>query len=88
MIKISVDHVVKLFAIWCIMLYALFAFVSELSGRSDMLAMLDMVSGLLLLWVVLGGSVMFLLRDKVRMAVQRVHLDWRYKSSFYVRSWP
>ena len=79
MIKISVDHVVELFAIWCITLYALFAFVSELSGRSDMLAMLDMVSGLLLLWVVLGGSVMFLLRDKVRMAVQRVHLDWRYK---------
>ncbi len=49
------------------------------SGDPKMRAMLGMVSGLLLLWVVIGGSIMYLLRDRAKTIVQKLHGGWWLK---------
>jgi hypothetical protein len=59
--------------------YTLFSLAALGSGDAKMRAMLGMVSGLLLLWVVIGGSIMFLLRDKVRALFRKAPGDWRLK---------
>jgi nitrogen fixation/metabolism regulation signal transduction histidine kinase len=40
-------------------------------------AMMDMIWGLVLIWVVGGGLLMLLSRDKVKKVVARIHLDRR-----------
>jgi hypothetical protein len=42
-------------------------------------AVIKMALGLVLLWIVLGGLLMRRLRDPLRAAVQKLHLDWRLK---------
>ena len=40
-------------------------------------AIVRMMMGLVLLWCVLGGLLMFRFRDAIRKQVQRIQLDWR-----------
>ena len=42
-----------------------------------MRAEIGMASGLMLLWIVLGGGLMYLLRDRVKGVLRPVALDWR-----------
>jgi hypothetical protein len=42
-------------------------------------AVLGMASGLVLLWVVIGGGFMYRFRDSIRARVMKVPLDWRMK---------
>lgn len=79
MVKITVSLIIIFLAVWCMAIYAFFAFVALASGDPKMRAMLGMVSGLLLLWVAIGGSVMYRFRDNVKSVVQRLPGDWRLK---------
>ena len=42
-------------------------------------AIISMGSGLLLLWVALGGSCMVLFRDRIKAFVQSIPLNWQVK---------
>lgn len=42
-------------------------------------AKVEMAWGLILLWAVLGGSLMYLLRDRVKSFVQNIPLNWQAK---------
>jgi hypothetical protein len=79
MVKITSKHFISIFAVWCVATYTLFAVAALGSGDAKMRAMLGMVSGLLLLWVVIGGSIMYVLRDRVKIFVGRIPCDWRLK---------
>ncbi len=79
MVKITSKHVIVVFAVWCTAVYGFFAFIAVLSGDAKMRAMLGMVSGLLLLWVVIGGSIMYLLRDRAKEFIRKMPGGWRLK---------
>jgi hypothetical protein len=79
MVKITSKHFIIVFAIWCVALYALFAIAALGSGDAKMRAMLGMVSGLLLLWVVIGGSIMYLLRNRVKDFIRKTRGGWPLK---------
>jgi hypothetical protein len=42
-------------------------------------AIISMGSGLILFWVILGGSCMYLLRRKIKHIIQRIPVNWRLK---------
>jgi len=77
--KVGTGLLILLFAIWCVAVYTLFAIAALASGDPKMRAMLGMVSGLLLLWVVIGGSIMYLLRDRVKAFVRKIPGSWWLK---------
>lgn len=62
-----------------IAVYTLFAIAAIGSGDPKMRAMLGMVSGLLLLWAAIGGSVMYLLRDRVKAFIGKMPGGWQLK---------
>jgi hypothetical protein len=66
---------IAIFAIWGAVLYILF-FISAYNEPVPR-AMAEMLSGLILLWVVIGGSLMYLFRDRIKIFVQRVRLGWK-----------
>lgn len=48
-------------------------------GNPKMRAVLGMGWGLILLWIVLGGTVMYRFRDRIRSVVEPIPIDWRIK---------
>jgi hypothetical protein len=42
-----------------------------------MKAELEMASGLILLWVIMAGGMMYLFRDAIKAGLERMRLDWR-----------
>lgn len=68
---------IVIFAIWGAVVYILF-FISAYNDPVPR-AMADMLSGLILLWVVIGGSLMYLFRDRIKRSVQRVRIGWKAK---------
>ncbi len=48
-------------------------------GHPRIRAMLGMAWGLIILWIFVGGSLMYHFRDPVRIAASRIRLDWRLK---------
>lgn len=79
MVKVTSRYVLLVFAAWCILVYAIFAGLAIAGGDAKMRAMAGMVTGLLLLWVVIGGTVMYVSRDRVKELVRKISLDWRLK---------
>jgi hypothetical protein len=79
MVKVASKPLIIFFALWCVAVYGLFALAALGSGDVKMRAMLGMVSGLLLLWVVIGGSIMYRLRDRVKAFFGKLRGDWRLK---------
>ncbi|OPY27605.1 MAG: hypothetical protein A4E28_01940 [Methanocella sp. PtaU1.Bin125] len=77
----KIDHrpFIVFFGIWCAAVYAIFAVAALGGGDVKMRAMLGMVSGLLLLWVALGGTVMYLLRDRAKAFVEKLPGGWPLK---------
>ena len=53
-------------------------FVAFNSGVPEV-ATAKMVFGLIVLWVVLGGTLMYHFREQVRQCIQRLPVDWRVK---------
>ncbi|MDG2207708.1 MAG: hypothetical protein P8K78_07375 [Pirellulales bacterium] len=53
-------------------------FVAFTSGAPEV-ATAKMVFGLIVLWVVLGGTLMYHFREQVRQCIQRLPVDWRVK---------
>jgi hypothetical protein len=79
MVRIDSGRVIVALAVLCVAAYAFFVFVALAGGDAKTRAVLGMVSGLLLLWVLIGGGAMYLLRDRARSVVQRLPGDWRLK---------
>lgn len=79
MVKITSRLVISIFAAWCILVYVVFAAVAIAGGDVKMRAMAGMVSGLLLLWVVIVGTLMYFSRDRVKDLIRKIPLDWRLK---------
>ena len=46
-------------------------------------AVISMGLGLVLLWVILGGSLMYFLRDRIRAIVQAIPLHWQVKFTLF-----
>ncbi|HET7143947.1 MAG TPA: hypothetical protein VFI68_08020 [Anaerolineales bacterium] len=63
-----------------IYLFSSFALV-YIFTREDRIAhaIISMGSGLIVFWVILGGSCMFLFREKVKQIIQRIPVNWQLK---------
>ncbi len=68
---------IGIFAVWGIILYALFA-ISAMNGPVPR-AMACMLGGLILFWIIIGGSLMFVFRDRINGIVQNIKMGWRAK---------
>lgn len=71
--------IVAILAVWLIIVYGSFAFFAIGSGKAEMRAMLGMVGGLIILWIAIGGAIMYTFRDRVKSFVQKLPGDWRIK---------
>jgi hypothetical protein len=49
------------------------------SGQSNSRAVILMASGLILFWMIIGGTLMQLFRDPMRTFVQSIRIDWQIK---------
>jgi hypothetical protein len=68
---------VKAVAVWLALTTSVVTVVTW--GNPKMRAVLGMGWGLILLWIGLGGTLMYRFRDPIREAVLRLRLDWRLK---------
>lgn len=68
---------ISLLGAWLALSTAAVTVIALVSGRPVMRAVVMMGLGLVLLWVVLGGGLMWLARDRIRAAVLSVPLGWK-----------
>lgn len=64
-------------AIWNGITTCLIAAVALLCGKPVMRALLSMVAGVSILWINMGGALMYVCRDRIRTRVRTLRLDWR-----------
>ncbi len=64
---------------WLILWNTFLTLVSLGLGNRKSLAIMSMAWGLALVWILLGGFLMYRHREKVRAFVQKINLDWRIK---------
>ena len=72
-------YLIALIAAWLILSTSAIAAIALLDAPPNTRAVVLMGSGLVLIWVVLGGSIQRFLRDRVRSFVQAVRIDARVK---------
>ncbi len=65
--------------LWMILCTSAVLILAEFSGKPVFRAVIRMGSGLVFFWNVLGGTVMYLARDKVRRIVQSLPGWWSFK---------
>lgn len=64
--------------LWLAGAYGFFGLIA-LSGDAVSRAAFGMVTGLIFLWIIVGGSLMYLFRDSVRAAVLKLRINWGLK---------
>jgi len=62
-----------------VILTTCFLCLVALNSGAPEVATVKMVSGLIVLWIVLGGTLMYHFRERVREYIQPLPLDWRVK---------
>ena len=75
---------VKAIALWLVLTTSAVTVVTW--GHPKMRAILGMGWGLILLWIGLGGMLMYHFRDPIREAVLKIPLDWRLKFILFATS--
>ena len=70
---------IKALAVWLALMMAALIAIALLAAHPNTRAVLLMGTGLVLLWIVLGGLFMHRFREPVRLFVLSIRLDWRVK---------
>jgi hypothetical protein len=70
---------VRAIGVWLVLSTAAVVAIAEIGAGPRSRAVVRMGAGLVLLWVILGGSLMRLARQPIRKAVAGIRLDWRVK---------
>jgi hypothetical protein len=63
--------IIGILALWLIVVYFFFS-VFAIGSDAKARAMLGMVSGLILLWILIGGSLMYIFRDRIKAFIQKM----------------
>jgi hypothetical protein len=77
--RFSVRTLIILLAIWLGLSTSAVLIVVLIGGGPNSRAVILMSAGLVLLWIVVGGTLMHASRDRARAFILRLHLDWRVK---------
>ena len=78
--KITAPLIVRMIAVYSVLVISLIAFLNLTSDAPPhQKAMIKMALGLILIWIILGGSLMLRYRDQVRNLVLRIPLPWQIK---------
>ncbi len=76
--RISAQGLVKAIGIYSALVVSLISLLVLASeSPSHEKAVIKMVWGLILIWIVLGGSLMYFFRDPIRDVVQGIHMPWQ-----------
>jgi hypothetical protein len=75
-------RIIKLLIAGLILSTGFLCLVASQAGAPEV-ATVKMVCGLILLWIVLGGTLMQYFRDSVRQFIRGVPLDWRVKFTLF-----
>mgnify|MGYP001327667737 CR=1 FL=1 len=79
----SLPHfTIKILFVGVILTTGFFYLVAHKKGAPEV-ATVKMVCGLIILWIVIGGSLMYRFRDLVREHIQRLPFDWRVKFAIF-----
>ena len=75
-------RIIKLLIAALILSTGLLCLVASRAGAPEV-ATVKMVCGLIVLWIVLGGTLMHYFRDSARQFIQGLPLDWRVKFTLF-----
>ena len=75
----TLSALIRLLAAWTGLSTALLLLVAVFFMGPNSRAVIFMATGLVAFWIVLGGSLMWVFRDRVRDLVQRIRLPWGLK---------
>jgi hypothetical protein len=77
---ITAEGLVKAMGIYSILVISLISVLVLASDAADnQKAVIKMALGLILIWIILGGSIMYRFRDPVRTFILRIRLPWQVK---------
>lgn len=79
MVKNISSLLIKILAIYSVVVLSIVSFVVLPSDNSTGKAIIKMGLGFIFLWIVIGGTVMFLLRNKISKIIQKIPLNWKIK---------
>lgn len=78
--RVTSPTLVKAIAVYSILVISLISFLVLTSDApAHEKAIIKMALGLILIWIVMGGSLMYSFRDRVRDLVRRIPLPWQAK---------
>ncbi len=75
----SMRTLVIALAVWLALSTTFVAVVVSIGGGPNTRAVIRMGAGLVVLWIGLAGSLMYLTRDRVRAIILRLPFDWRLR---------
>jgi len=77
--RLTLSLYIRILFVWTILSTSLVYAIGAASGHPVARAVLGMAMGLVLLWIVAGGLLMRLYRDRVRAAFARIKQPWQVK---------
>jgi hypothetical protein len=79
--KITSGHLIKALAIYSTCIISLISFLILASDETDVhqKAIIKMALGLILFWIVIGGTLMYRYREPISGLVRNIPLNWRIK---------
>lgn len=77
--RLTLSLYIRILFVWTILSTSLICAIGAASGHPVARAVLGMAMGLVLLWIVAGGLLMRLYRDRVRAAFARIKQPWQVK---------
>jgi len=75
----TLGTLIRLLAVWIGLVTVFLLLVAVFFMGPNSRAVIFMATGLVLLWIILGGSLMWILRDRARDLLQRIRLPWGLK---------
>lgn len=79
--KITSSHLIKALAVYSCCVVSLIAFLILTSEETDVhqKAIIKMALGLILFWIVIGGTLMVRFQEPISRGVRKIPLNWRVK---------
>ena len=75
--RITASGLVKTIGLYSILVISLLSFLILMSDApAEEKAIIKMALGLIVIWIILAGSLMYRFRDPLRELVQRIPLPW------------
>lgn len=74
---------IKILAVYSVVVLSIVSFIALSGNDSTEKAIIKMALGFIFLWIVICGTMMFLLRNRISKIVQKIPIGWKMKFVFF-----